>query len=357
MNEFQTGKRLSDNRDFVMGIAILWIMFYHLPDHNSLPVLGFLQDTGYGGVDLFILLSGFGCWFSLNRDGDILRFFGKRLKRLLPAYLPFILIWMLIRFVTYQLYMTEIFGNLTMTGWWNGAGNQFNWYVDAIVFFYLLAPYICLLLKRSKKPLLCAFLLIIFSFAVSIAFMHGLLLIAMSRLSLFVLGAFLGRLTEELNSPSGQLPDSENGKSLRRFLSGPLFPAVLNLAALSGFALLYYFLRLQDRFDKWHYGLWWYPFFLIAPGLSADLAYLSEKALQSRFFSLFARLFAALGRSSFEIFLIHLFLFETAAAYRNSLPFDGPLFFAALFLLALAAGYFYHRLVSFAVSRFFPAVK
>ncbi len=328
---------LSENRDFVMGIAILWIMLYHIPVHTELPVLKFLQDIGYGGVDLFVLLSGFGCYYSLEKDDDILRFFGRRLKRLLPSYLPFIIIWMIVRFVTGQLYFTEIFGNLTMSGWWNGAGNQFNWYVDAIVFFYLLAPYLCAAVKKSKKPYLTAFLLLILTLAVSIAFMHGLLLIAISRLPVFVTGIFFARLCYGPNP----------GKEL---LSDRIFLILLNLIMFAGFAAMYYFLYIQTRFDKWHYGLWWYPFLLIAPGLSLDMSRLGELLSKTKVTASIKKGTDLIGRSSFEIFLVHLFIFETLGTkeeWRNA----GALKWCAVFAVALFAGCIYGFLIRMMIKK------
>ena len=322
---------LSENRDFVMGIAILWIMLYHVPVHTEFPVLRFFQDIGYGGVDLFILLSGFGCYYSLDKDEDILRFFGRRLQRLLPSYLPFIIFWMIVRYVTGQLYFTEIFGNLTMSGWWNGAGNQFNWYVDAIVFFYLLAPYLCAAVKKSKKPYLTAFLLLALTLAVSISFMHGLLLIAVSRLPVFVTGIFLARLCY------GPFPEKE-------FLSERIFFILLNLIMLAGFAAMYYFLYLQTRFDKWHYGLWWYPFLAIAPGLSLDLAFLGGLLSKTKGTAFLKKITDLFGRSSFEIFLWHLFIFETLGA-KEEWKNKGSLVWCAVFIASLFAGCIYGFLI------------
>lgn len=51
--------------------------------------LGKLYNTFIGsvGVEFFVFLSGVGLYFSMSKDSNILHFFQKRIKRILPAYL------------------------------------------------------------------------------------------------------------------------------------------------------------------------------------------------------------------------------------------------------------------------------
>lgn len=310
-----------------MGIAIIWVALYHMTCHNSLPVLGFLQDVGYGGVDIFVFISGFGVYYSLKKNPDAFSFLSKRLGRLLPSYLPFILVWMVVRFVTYQLYLTEVCGNLTMTGWWNGDANQFNWYVDGILLFYILAPYIYGALNKNRKlDIVVAPALIGLAFIVSLAFLHGQLLMAMSRLPLFIMGMVLAWSSYKLL----------DGKAL--------CIAIWNVAMLFGFLVLYYLLRMQDAIDKWHYGLWWYPFIMIVPGLVLDLGLLGDVLSKAKGVYGFIE---QLGCASFEIFLWHLFIFETA----QSKNVEGVGIWIVLFIVAMLAGYGYYRLINFCIKK------
>lgn len=328
---------VSKNRNFIMGLAIIWIALYHLPSHTTIPVLGFLQDIGYGGVDIFVLLSGFGVYHSLKKDSNAGTFLGRRLSRLLPSYLPFIIMWMLVRFLTYQIYFTEVCGNLTMTGWWNGDSNQFNWYVDGILLFYILAPYIygwitggnaCESSKNGVNfagkiisSLACRCIIAMaISLVISMAFLHGQLLMAMSRLPLFVLGMITAC--------------SMDDEKLGRLFKGILPVIIWNVIMLIGFSGMYYCLYLQDRLDRWHYGLWWYPFILIAPGLVIDLGFIKTGGLTSRFIS-------TIGTASFEIFLWHLFIFETAQAKSV----EGTAVWTVLFVAAFLIGLGYEKLI------------
>lgn len=316
---------VNKNRSFIMGVAILWVVLYHIPVHTSISVLKFIQDIGYGGVDIFVFISGYGVYKSLDRDDNAYRFMARRLKRLLPSYIPFIIVWMIIRYITYQLYVTEIAGNLTMTGWWNGSANQFNWYIDGIILFYLIAPYVYGMLKGNRK-LLIYVVLVTVAMLISVAFWHGILLTAMSRLPLFIIGMIIAS-------------DSDNRALCTSY-------KLLNILMLLGFVILYYFLN-QNRFDRWHYGLWWYPFILITPGLIYDIGAIGTRMCNVSILKSIRGLICGLGEASFEIFLIHIFVLETA----ESREIQGNLIWFILCVFSVCAGWLYRKLVLCCMSR------
>lgn len=109
-----------------------------------------------------------------------------------------------------------------------------------------------------------------------------------------------------------------------------------------GLAMAYYFMKLQVRFDLWHYGLWWYPFLLVAPGMSLDLGFLGDFLSKYKPTQLLVKLISAFGNASFEIFLIHIFIFETAEAKW----IKGTGIWTLFFLLSFALGYGYYYLVN-----------
>ena len=89
-------------RDEIKGAAILWVVFFHA----QLGLGGLLYDVqkiGYGGVDMFLFLSGFGLYHSLSRDADAGRYLLRRARRLLPAYLPFCAVWLCVMLPLYDL--------------------------------------------------------------------------------------------------------------------------------------------------------------------------------------------------------------------------------------------------------------
>lgn len=70
------------NRTELMCIAICGIIFYHLAFHG-IPI-GRL-NIGYAGVDIFMLLSGFGVAHSLSHN-SLKQFYINRARRILPLW-------------------------------------------------------------------------------------------------------------------------------------------------------------------------------------------------------------------------------------------------------------------------------
>ena len=69
---------LSSYRGALMGIAIIWVMLYHL-GNIDVSVISVIFGVGYGGVDIFLFLSGFGLYFSMSKSwGGI--FFAQHCK-------------------------------------------------------------------------------------------------------------------------------------------------------------------------------------------------------------------------------------------------------------------------------------
>lgn len=98
-------EKLEKYRSAIMGAAILWVMAYHSHiSFSSLPLFSFAADNirsnGFGGVDIFLFVSGFGLYHSLSVNSDQLAFYQRRLTRIFPPYLPVLTIWLLFRLPT-----------------------------------------------------------------------------------------------------------------------------------------------------------------------------------------------------------------------------------------------------------------
>lgn len=42
----------------------------------------------------------------------------------------------------------DFLGNIIMLGWINGLENQFNWYIQALLWFYFIAPFFYAIVKK-----------------------------------------------------------------------------------------------------------------------------------------------------------------------------------------------------------------
>ena len=81
-------RALSRYRPELMGIAMLWVMCFHAVDLElGVEGLNFIRSAGFGGVDIFILLSAMGLVMSLGRRETAYgEFMLRRAWRILPAY-------------------------------------------------------------------------------------------------------------------------------------------------------------------------------------------------------------------------------------------------------------------------------
>lgn len=145
MNKLFTLKDISTYRSELMGWAILWIMMLHFTFTQIKP-FGFVAQYGFAGVDVFMLVSGFGLYFSLDKDSNLSHFYKKRFLRIFPTY------YLLGIFASTLLYHDDIITYLfryTTIGFWIG-GIYGEWYIPSIVFLYILAPF----LKKNYDKML-----------------------------------------------------------------------------------------------------------------------------------------------------------------------------------------------------------
>ncbi len=320
---------LSRSRNELKGLAILWVVF----SHARLGLGGFwgdVQRIGYGGVDIFFFLSGFGLWHSLCKDADMGRYLKRRAQRLLPAYLPFCVVWLCVMlplygFGTVQAVRTAM-GNLFMIGFFADAPAMINWYVSALAVSLLLAPCAYALLAGARAPRRCALLLVAASFAMGLCFIGTETYMAVSRLPVFLLGMAAAM-------PAAEKPQSRvllTGTGLAAFAAGI---AALQLC----------FARFPQALND--YGMYWHPFVLVAPALCAGLGWFFFKT--QRFGKAFLPL-RVLGKASFEIFLFNAWI--EVLGKRFGLM-QTPFAWALWSVGSILAGCLYHWVVAACIKR------
>lgn len=104
-----------------------------------------------------------------------------------------------------------------------------------------------------------------------------------------------------------------------------------------GFAILTACLQLWP-YTLWEYGMYWYPMFLIVPGLCFAIAIIIEK--WSRLLKHVFRGFSFIGSFSFEIYLMHILLLDI---FKESL--NGFFPNIIYIILGIATGCFYGLLI------------
>lgn len=319
-------KWLSDYRDELKGIAILWVVLFHM----RVPLGGILFDVqkiGYGGVDIFLFLTGFGLFHSLRKSKDLRGYISRRLRRVLPSYLPLILCWMLVMFPGYGLTTTGAIrsglGNLLMVGFWFDVPKVFNWYISAFFLFMLLAPVFYGLLAGSPRPGRTLAALLAVSVGIGFCCIGDDRYMGISRLPIFLLGmAFAMDWRPKM------------GVWLKRGLYVLAFAAGL-------FVLMVCFSQYTELLND--YAMYWHPFVLMTPPLCVGLGFLFHKAEGAR--KVFGPL-RLVGKASFEIYLMNIWAVELG---KNA-GLSGGMGWALLSLGSIALGIGYHLSVKTGVN-------
>ncbi len=144
---------LSKYRTELMGAAIFWVMLFHAFDLDlGFRLLNWGRAAGFGGVDIFILLSSMGLTMSLaRREQDYSAFMARRAERILPAYylvmIPYALFGILYRGNPWS----SLVWNSTLLYYWLRSAGAFNWYVAGSMTFYALTPASFRVMRDSRR--------------------------------------------------------------------------------------------------------------------------------------------------------------------------------------------------------------
>lgn len=178
-----------------MGFAIVWVLIYHF----GLLTPGFreIASVGFGGVDIFMFVSGFGLYFSLKKSEgrDVKGFLKRRISKLMPAY---VIVGFALSLFIFHDSIPQYFLRVSTIGFWIG-GVQYEWFVPSIVFCYLAFPVVFYALERKRKLFLMGW---IFSMLAPLPFIvfdkcgiwqYHLLY----RLPIFIFGAYTAQMMKK----------------------------------------------------------------------------------------------------------------------------------------------------------------
>lgn len=290
----------------LMGFAIILIMLFHL------GVLPF----GECGVDIFLFLSGFSMYHSLSRNDNMLKFYRKRLLRILPAYLIIAIPYFVLKTCTIEDFLLKI-TNLCivfqgeMGGWW---------FITIILLCYLLAPLMYRVLRKMDMGgqffLYCLLLLVCIIVGENIENIR----IFMVRIPAFFLGMCLG--FDRFTTHKG-------------FVSLEIFAAVV-LTICFGFLLF-------KNHDFWVYRKSYYTIIVYPLVLSVIFMINFLPVVEKR-------LLAYLGSITLELYMVHESLMVPLAKYICEFLGEGWLFASSYrclsVILSIPAALILHQILN-----------
>lgn len=152
---------ISKYRTQLMGCATIMILLCHANGYGVVlpPFLRNLLIYGNLGVDIFLFLSGFGCFYSLSKANNIMMFYKRRMIRIL---LPYIIVSIFFLIIDEILHDDFCFGQwlyeFSTIGFWHQ--HKGAWFVALIIPIYLISPFLYKLLQCTSRKLIVCMLLI-----------------------------------------------------------------------------------------------------------------------------------------------------------------------------------------------------
>ena len=174
-----------------MGFSILWIILYHAPFSFDNTIITTFINRGYLGVDIFLLVSGYGLFFSIEKDNNIRHFYWKRFIRIFPEFWFVVFASVILSFEPFSI--KKLVTECSTLGYWINGQPFYAWYISLICLLYLTYPFIIHYFR--EKPIKTYYTVICLSIFFSIlafAFYDKTRLVAFfSHLPVFYTGTLL----------------------------------------------------------------------------------------------------------------------------------------------------------------------
>lgn len=132
---------------------MFWVMLFHATDLGAgTEWLFLIRKLGFGGVDIFILLSAMGLAMSLGkRKQDYTSFMSRRASRVLPAYYVVMVPYTLFLIFQGRAVWSTLIWNTTLLYDWVQPIGAFNWYISSAMTFYAITP-MCFRAYAALQP-------------------------------------------------------------------------------------------------------------------------------------------------------------------------------------------------------------
>lgn len=193
-----------------MGAAMLFVILFHVALDRGDPFYG-LRRCGNVGVDIFLFLSGVGLWFSWVKTPDVLRFYRRRLLRIVPTWIVVATAFYLPDYLGARRFshsIVDLIGDITINwDFWLHDELTF-WYVPAIMVLYLAAPWYMRLVQSRPVyrwlPLLMVIWCVMVQWVLPIHHAVGHIEIFWSRVPIFFIGINFGEMVRTRRQLPGE---------------------------------------------------------------------------------------------------------------------------------------------------------
>ena len=203
---------ISRYRGELMGLAMIFVMLFHVWLPKSSPVYGLVR-CGNVGVDIFLFLSGVGLWYSWTKNPSLRHFFRRRYVRVYPAWLVAACMFYIPNYLGtpgggYSPDLPNLIANI-LIGWsfWRVDDLTF-WFIPSIMMLYTFAPaYMSLILRHPSYrwlPVAAMVLAVMVQYYPPVHQAVGHLEIFFSRIPIFLIGLNCGAWVRQKRTFEGQ---------------------------------------------------------------------------------------------------------------------------------------------------------
>ena len=182
---------ISRFRTLLMGLAALNVMLLHIFQNFELVCTEAMLRVFESGADVFILLSGFGLFYSLDKGFSLGSYIKKRLLRIYPEYaLSCVLFGIL-----FGIGVSGIVQDLLTVSFWINASLRY-WFISLIIVMYIVYPFLHQLIKKSD-----AFAIVLIAVFIAVDIILPFIIkdyywersVAFDRIPSFFAGAFIAK--------------------------------------------------------------------------------------------------------------------------------------------------------------------
>lgn len=132
-------ENIFSNKILFSGIGIILVMLYHQPADGIISGLYFYP--GFVGVDIFLFFSGYSLCYSYKKN-SLTQFYKRRIVRVFPLMM---VLGFLVSFNYTGYTLWDYVCNMTSLFYYRLGGDVYEWYLAALLLFYLAFPLIYLL--------------------------------------------------------------------------------------------------------------------------------------------------------------------------------------------------------------------
>ena len=316
-----------------MGFAAMWIFVFHVRNEiilfSRVPVLNrielFFDNIGFGGVDIFLLLSGWGLYYAIKKY-SLVSFYGRRYRRLILPYAAstiFLAVhykWGLLRFIK----------GVTCWTFFTESVYETLWFIPAIAVLYLFFPLYCKLFDKVRSKYIFTAgsiaLWLVLSIAGSMIFDRTDIYLFLNRIPVFLMGILFGWMAYNKRNVS------------------PYFLILFAVMLIAGFQLQYYYAfgKIRVLLPEGCNGL---PAFLIAIPMCFAAGHVFKYLDRVTFIK---KLFGFLGRMSLEIYVVQecVIRFVKESIYYSGAAFDDRIYVLVILVLTMGIAYVMHLITT-----------